>query len=98
MNNPNQTAGEGFTEFLNSIDDPENPITPANAKAMMDLWFCAVAWCVADQVDMVKDQSKARTGKDVKKRQRARDQRFARISLEVAQYAHANANQQEEKE
>lgn len=95
MNNPNQTAGEGFTEFLNSIDDPENPITPANAKAMMDLWFCAVSWCVADQVDKVRDQRMAKNGKDVKKRQRARDQRFARISLEVAQYATANANQQE---
>lgn len=98
MNNPNQTAGEAFTEFLNSVDDPENPITDSNAKAMMDLWFCAVAFCVADQVDKVKDQRMARNGKNVKQRQRARDQRFARLSLEVAQYAHANANQQEDKE
>jgi len=95
MNNPNQTAGEAFTEFLNSVDDTETPITDSNAKAMMDLWFCAVAFCVADQVDKVKDQRMARNGKNVKQRQRARDQRFARLSLEVAQYAHANANQQD---
>lgn len=95
MNNPNQTAGEGFAEFLNSIDDPANPMPASNAKAMMDLWFCAVSWCVADQVDKVKDQRMAKNGRDVKKRQRARDQRFATISLEVAQYATANANQNE---
>lgn len=96
MNNPNQSTLDGCLEFINSIDDPENPMPASNAKALMDVWFCAVTWCVADQVDKVKDQRMAKNGRDVKKRQRARDQRFARISLEVAAYATANANQQQQ--
>jgi hypothetical protein len=95
MNNPNQSTLDGCLEFINSIESDGKPLTQSEAKAMMDVWFCAVSWCVADQVDKVKDQRMAKNGKDVKKRQRARDQRFARISLEVAAYATANANQQE---